>query len=73
MSRAKLKRYAEVMCSVLLLLLMLFGHDLGLNSLPSLLFKRLRNAGDAMRLLVADLPYLLLMLPCRHLVETIAD
>ena len=73
MSRAKLKRYAEVMCYVLLLLLMIFGHALGIFRLLSLLFKLLRNAGAALRLLVADLPYLLLLLPCRHLAEIISD
>ena len=56
MSQPKLKRYAEVLCSVLFLLLVLCGHDLGLFRLISLLFKLLRNAGAALRLLVADLP-----------------
>ena len=73
MSRPKLKRYAEVLCSVPLLLLVLFGHDLGIFRLLSLLFKLLRNAGAALRLLVADLPYLPLLLPCRHLAQIIAD
>ena len=72
-SLPKLKRYAEVLCSVPLLLLVLFGHDLGIFRLLSLLFKLLRNAGAALRLLLADLPYLPLLLPCRHLAEMIAD
>ena len=56
MSRPKLKRYAGVLQYVLFLLLMLFGHHLGIFRLLSLLFKLLRNAGAALRLLVADLP-----------------